>query len=116
MMIRGTFRYCALAALLGGLGAPALAGTTVGPAIPKSALAALARGQSADASPSRRVELPFLLDFRSPHSEPRPPVRNDSDGPHPFRETLLKRAGLADPVSDPEANRHLRLSPLSEIS
>ena len=115
-MILGTLRYCAFGVLLAGLGAPAFAGTAAEPATTKSAPAPQTHGQSADASPSRRVELPFLLDFRSPDSAPRPPVGSDGDGPHPFRETLLKRAGFAGPVSDPEANRHLRLSPLPEIS
>jgi hypothetical protein len=116
MMILGTLRHCAFGALLAGLGAPALAGTATEPATAKSSPSAQARGQSADASPSRRVDLPFLLDFRSPDSAPRPPVRSDGDGPHPFRETLLKRAAFAGPVSDTEASRHLRLSPLPEIS
>ncbi len=116
MILRG-FRFYALGALLAGLGAPAHAGTPTEPTAAKPApTAQAARAPNADASPSRRVELPFLPDFRSPRSEPRPTVRSDGDGPHPFRETLFKRTGLTGPVSDPGANHHLRLSPLPEIS
>jgi len=92
MMILATFRLCALGALLAGIAAPSLAAESASPAVQQNAQG----NQRADAGRSRRVELPFPLDFRSPDREPRAPAPRDDAGPHPFRETLLKRASLVE--------------------
>lgn len=91
-MILTTFRMCALGALLAGTAVPSLA------AAPHAAVAApkTQSTQRADSGRSRRVELPFPLDTRLPDRAPPAPVWQEDAGPHPFRETLLKRASLAD--------------------
>lgn len=89
-MILATFRLCALGAVLAGTAPPSLAAAPETPAIQQKPQGS----QRADAGRSRRVELPFPLDVRTPGNEPpRPAVRRDA-GPHPFRETLLKHASL----------------------
>ena len=100
-MILGTFRYCALGALLAGLAAPSFAAAAQAPAVEE---AQTPGSQRADAGRSRRVELPFPLDFRVPDHAPRAPAPQDNAGPHPFRETLLKRASL---VGEPEIRGRL---------
>ena len=101
-MILGSFRLCALGALLAGLAAPSLAGGPDKRAGTNPRPAASAGSQSADASRSRRVELPFPLDVRSPERAPRASAPRESgqdgSGPHLFRETVLKRASLAAPA------------------
>jgi hypothetical protein len=93
MMILSIFRSCALGALLAALAVPSLAADEV----PASAREAQAPGkQRAEAGRSRRVELPFPLDFRAPDREAREPARQQDAGPHPFRELLFKRASLLD--------------------
>lgn len=101
-MILCNVKSYALGALLVVLAAPAHAAAPGRPA--EAARPATTGSQSADATRSRRVELPFPLDFRSPESAPRPSARPENTGPHPFRESLLKRASLDD------ANRVRRLS------
>ena len=92
-MILATFRLYALGALLAGTAAPSLAAAPQTPAAEE----AQPRGsQRADSARSRRVELPFPLDFRAPDRAPRAPAPQEDAGPHPFRETLLKRASLAE--------------------
>jgi hypothetical protein len=115
-MILGHFRLCVLGAMLAGLAAPAFA------AAPEGARPAEAQpdagSQRADASRSRRVELPFPLDFRAPEAGPRrsasPKEAPQDRGPHPFRESLLKRAALSD--SGASARRDGRLSRHPEFS
>ena len=111
-MILGNFRLCALGVLLAGLAAPALAGAA--DAQPGSAKAEPRR--ETQASHTRRVELPFLLDCRSPDSEPSAPAPRDDAAPHPFRENLLKRAALIGTESGPAAIRDRRLSRLPDFS
>ena len=109
-MILGTFRLVALGALLAGSAAPALAGAADGATVSADARSvASAGGESREASRSRRVELPFPLEFRAPDREPpaRAPLRDA--GPHPFRDTLFKRASLSETAD-------LRLSRLPEFS
>jgi hypothetical protein len=89
MTVLGTLRLCALGALVAGLAAPSLAAA---PDAPAGEQAQAPGGQRADASRSRRVELPFLLDFRAPDREPPRPARRASDDPHPYRDIPLKRA------------------------
>lgn len=91
-MILATFRLCALGAVLAATAAPSLAAEPGSPAVQPNPQGS----QRADAGRSRRVELPFPLDFRSPDREPRAPAPRDDAGPHPFRETLLKRASLVE--------------------
>jgi len=92
-MIRSIFRPCLLGTLLVVLAAPSHAADEV----PASAPAAQAAGsQRAEAGRSRRVELPFPLDFRAPEREPSQPARQQDAGPHPFREVLFKRASLLE--------------------
>lgn len=92
-MILSTFRLCALGALLAASTVPSLAADEV----PARAPAVQAPGkQRAEAGRSRRVELPFPLDFRAPGSEPSQPAWRQDAGPHPFRELLFKRASLLD--------------------
>ena len=50
---------------------------------------------SEQASNFRRVELPFPIDIRTPERTPRTAPQPDQAGPHPFRETTLKRASLS---------------------
>lgn len=106
-MILGTFRSCALGALLGGLAAPTLAAAPQAPAPEAPAPGS----QRADAGRSRRVELPFPLDFRAPDRSPPAPAPQENAGPHPFRETLLKRASLS-----PEFETRARLSRQPDFS
>ena len=87
-MILAILRSCALAALLAGLAAPSLAAAPAERSTPDR--------QRADAVRARRVELPFPLDVRPLDRAPAAPVRREEAGPHPFRETLLKRASLAE--------------------
>jgi len=91
-MILTTFRLCALGALLAGMAVPSLA------AAPEATVTApkTQDGQRADSGRSRRVELPFPLDVRAPDRAPRVPAPQEAEGLHPFRETLLKRASLAE--------------------
>jgi hypothetical protein len=93
MMILATFRLCALGALLTGTAVPSLAAA---PQTPAAENAEPRGSQRADSGRSRRVELPFPLDVRAPDRAPPAPVPQESTGPHPFRETLLKRASLAE--------------------
>lgn len=83
-MILSTFRIVALGAFVCGLGVPAAAAES-------PALSGSSRGSASDAQGSvarqhsRRVELPFLLDYRPQRSEaPRPAPRVPS--PHPYRD------------------------------
>ena len=82
--------------------------------------AASTGSQSADASRSRRVELPFPLDFRPTDREQRAtaPQRSAPDGsePHPYRETQLKRASLDNRASAAAANFDRRLSRFPDFS
>ena len=87
-MILATFRLCALGALLAGIAAPSLAAAPQTPSAQRDS-------QRADAGRSRRVELPFPLEARTPDEAPRPAARQEDAGPHPFRDTPLKRASLA---------------------
>ena len=112
-MILGNFRLCVLGALLAGLAVPSLAAVPDEP----GATVKEARGpggQRADAGRSRRVELPFPLDVRSPDREPRAPRVDNA--PHPFRENLLKRVSLAEPESETSAIRRHRLSRYPDFS
>ena len=98
MMILGNFRLQALGLVLAGLAAPALAGTPVARAVKN---ANPAESQSADSTRSRRVELPFPPDVRTPDSQPRASGPQDraqgSSGPHPYREIRLQRAAFVEP-------------------
>lgn len=116
-MILGKFRLVAVGALLACLAAPSLAAAPVSTdAKPVTS----AGSQSADASRSRRVELPFPLDIRPTDREQRAtaPQRSTPDGsePHPFRETQLKRASLVEPASAASANFDRRLSRFPDFS
>jgi len=91
-MILATFRLCALGALLAGTAVPSLAAAPEAPAAQRDAQGS----QRADSGRSRRVELPFPLDIRTPDRDPPSRVPQVETGPHPFRETLLKRASLAE--------------------
>jgi hypothetical protein len=104
MMILRT-RYCALGALLAGLAAPSFAAA---PRAPAADEARVPGSQRADSGRSRRVELPFPLDFRAPDRVPQAPAPQEDAGPHPFRETLLKRASL---VTQPETRGRLSRHP-----
>lgn len=105
-MILSTFRIGALGVLLCGLAAPAAAADRDGPR------AASPADSANRADHSRRVELPFLLDFRPTESEPRRPVTHQKagkTGPHPYRDIQLEqplRASL-----DTGRTRSGRLSP-----
>ena len=116
MMILGNVRLSVLGALLAVLATPSLAAPPAERAGTNPKAATSAGSQSADASRSRRVELPFPLDLSSPDREPRARApresTQDGSGPHPFRETLLKRASL----SAPAGIRGVRLSRLPEFS
>ena len=114
-MILGNFRLLALGALLVGASAPSLAEAPHAAAVTVDAAPqsmASARDESREASHSRRVELPFPLEFRSPERQPPAPTRQADSGPHPFRETLFKRASWTAPVG----TRGLRLSRLGDFS
>lgn len=82
-MILTTFRLAALTAALGGLAVPALAATTT------SAEQQVRQAPRADsalrADSSRRVELPFLLDFRPAPDSPSGIRPRRKPEPHPFR-------------------------------
>lgn len=112
-MILGRFRLYALGALLAGLATPSLAEAP-------AATDAKTGSQSADASRSRRVELPFPLDFRPTDREQRATAPQnspqDGSGPHPFRETQLKRASLVEPAPAAAANFDRRLSRFPDFS
>ena len=109
-MILGNFRLIVLGVLVAGCAVPALAAAPESsPGNVDARSVASAGGQSRDASRSRRVELPFPLQFQSPERGPPAPVRRADPGPHPFRETLFKRASLFTPAD-------LRLSRLPEFS
>ena len=109
-MILGTFRLLALGLLLAGSAAPALAGAQESAAVTVDAQSvASAGGESRDASRSRRVELPFPLEFRAPEREAPARAPQRDTGPHPFRESLFKRASLSSPAD-------LRLSRLPDFS
>ena len=104
-MILRHFRLGMLGVMLAALTAPALAAAPGGtpPADPDPA----AGSQRADASTARRVELPFPLDFPAPDRAPPARAPRQDSGPHPFRESLLKRASLTGPA----ARHDGRLSP-----
>jgi hypothetical protein len=106
-MILRHIRLGMLGVVLAALAAPALAAAPAGttPVDPNPA----AGSQRADASRARRVELPFPLDFRAPDREPPAPALRQDAGPHPFRESLLKRASLTDSAAT--VLRDGRLSP-----
>lgn len=106
-MILATFRLCALGALLAGTAVPSLA------AAPEAAVTTpkTQDSQRADSGRSRRVELPFPLDVRTPDSAPPAPAPQEDAGPHPFRETLLKRASLVE-----KAETRARLSRQPDFS
>ena len=114
-MILDNFRLFALGALVAGCAVPSLAAAPPGRAATVEAGAssvASAGGESREASRSRRVELPFPLEFRPPEREaPAQAPRGDA-GPRPFRETLFKRASL----SAPAGISGLGLSRLSDFS
>ena len=99
-MILGNFRLLGLAVLLVGSATPSFAAEPAERAVvaPRSALPDGSR--NAQASHSRRVELPFLLDFRTPDREPAVPTARDKTAPHPFRESLLKRASSDEQSSE----------------
>jgi hypothetical protein len=88
MMILRTIRLCALGALIAITAVPSWAAAPEGPA-------ARPDSQRADAARSRRVELPFPLDIRTPDRAPPAALPQENARPHPFREPLLKRASLA---------------------
>ena len=112
-MILGKFQLCALGALLAGLAAPSIAEQPA--SVPTQSEATAAGPQRADASRSRRVELPFPLQPPADsQQQPRPAPRTD-DAPHPFRETLLKRAAFTAP-SGPETYRDRSLSHIPDFS
>lgn len=90
-MILATFRLCALGALLAGTAAPSLAAAPETQAVERDTQGS----QRADSGRSRRVELPFPLDVSTPDRTPPARVPQVDAGPHPFRETLLKRASFA---------------------
>jgi hypothetical protein len=95
-MILSTFRCCALGALLAGTVAPSLSAASRTPAVELNTQGS----QRADSGRSRRVELPFPLEIRTPGREPPARVPRPEAGPHPFREFLLKRASLAAGARD----------------
>ncbi len=115
-MILGRVTFCVLGVLLAGMAVPSLAATPGERAAtkPAAAPATPAERGNAQASHSRRVELPFLLDSSPPEREPQAPPPVPESGPHPFRESLLKRAALADP-GFPAEIRAGRLSRQSEF-
>src|SRR5690606_3409528 len=89
MMILSTFKLTALCGLCS-LAAPAWAADTRAPATrPNAAEASRAEdGSGTDdgrASHSRRVELPFLLDFRPAEQAPVPTAPRKA-APHPYRQ------------------------------
>ena len=90
-MILATFPCCALGALLAGTAVPSLAAAPEAPGAERNAQGS----QHAESGRSRRVELPFPLDIRTPDRDPPARVPQVETGPHPFRETLLKRASLS---------------------
>ena len=109
-MILGTFRLVALGVVLAGSAVPALAGAADGAPVAADARSvASAAGENHEASRSRRVELPFPLEFRAPDREPPARAPQRHSGPHPFRELLFKRASLSETAD-------LRLSRLPEFS
>ena len=100
-MIRGNFRLFGLAVLLLGSAGPSFAAEPAERTVVAPRAAVPDGSRNAQASHSRRVELPFLLDFRAPDQAPAAPAAREKTAPHPFRESLLKRAS-ADEQS-PEA-------------
>jgi hypothetical protein len=90
-MILGTYKNWVLGIALGVLAAPALAAT---PAAPAAGPLASADGQRPEAGHSRRVELPFQLDFRAPEAKPATAAPRPKAEPHPFRESGPKHAAL----------------------
>ena len=95
-MILNRFLLCVFGAALAGLAAPSLAAA---PDRPAKANPDSAERRSAQASHSRRVELPFLIESPSSERETEAPAPQRHSGPHPFRETLLKKAALMPPGS-----------------
>ena len=114
-MILGTSRFLALGALLSGLAAPALAGTPREPVEAVAPSGAAPADQRTQTRHSRRVELPFLLDFRAPEDESPKTAPREDGAPHPFREILPKRASLSMPGTDALAIRARRLSRFGEF-
>jgi hypothetical protein len=114
MVILGNFRAFACGVLLAGCAVPSLAAAPQGAAVTVETgqSVASAGSESRTASRSRRVELPFPLEVRAPEREPPAKAPQGDAGPHPFRETLFKRASVADPA----AIRGLRLSRLPDFS
>lgn len=84
-MILSTFRICAVGALLCGLAAPAAAAEGSVPAVAAPSQEVEPRAHS------RRVELPFLLDFRPTRAEPRQPAARRRAAPHPYRELEMEQ-------------------------
>ena len=102
-MILGKVRLIALGTLLAGLASPSLAGTPHDRADGDSKPVVSSGPEGAQASHSRKVELPFLIDRVSPDREPRASAPRGDTAPHPFREVLLKRASLAGAGAGPDA-------------
>ena len=114
-MILGTYRLIALGAVLGGCTVPSLAAAPPGMPVtvePVSKSVASSTSESREAARSRRVELPFPIQFRSPEPSQSAPTRRADPGPHPFRETLFKRAS----VDASAGTRGRRLSRLGDFS
>jgi len=91
-MILGRFITCALGVVLAGLATPSLAAAPDRPAPTREVAPAERPGPQA--SHSRRVELPFLLESPSTDRAPPAPAPQRDSGPHPYRETLLKKAAF----------------------
>lgn len=94
MMILTIFRIGAAGALLGGLAAPAAAADSE----PRQAQSSSAESERPfelrRSNLSRRVELPFPLEYRSPgQATPRPVPRVET--PHPYRNLDLDRTQRA---------------------
>ena len=112
-MILGTYRLMALGAVLGGCAVPSLAAAPPGmPVEPVPKSVASSTSESREAARSRRVELPFPIQFRSPEPPQPAPTRRADPGPHPFREILFKRAS----VDASAGTRGRRLSRLGDFS
>lgn len=82
-MILTTFRIAALAAALGGLAVPGMAAASH--SSERQARIAPRSDTALRAAPSRRVELPFLLNFRPTPDSSHEAMRRPKPEPHPFR-------------------------------
>ena len=113
-MIRGNFTSCMLGALLAGIVAPPLAAASVEEGATAETREVAGTGsRDLPATRSRRVELPFPLDVRSPDRPAPPPAAREANTPHPFREQQLQRASLNG--AGPAAIRVRRLSRVVEF-